>query len=711
MSQHSNLPPLKSSLRAPLVLYPVFFIGALGIVLSTAGAGRPQTKADQRQVLKHEVVVAVKLVQVFVTGKDGKPVADLTAEDFEISDNGRVVPVEHLERHFPNVSEEILKTALPTPRMNRKFILFFDFAFCSEKGALKAKKAGLHFLASELRPSDEVALLSYSAARGLTLHEFLTTDHQKIRRIVDGFGLKDIAGRAERLTEFMFKADPDLSREDEEDKVLFSWFDARPNSRVGEIHRLAYTDQTRRFFLVLNNLAKALRSVPGYKNIVLFSAGIARQILYGRKGGVSVGEWQTPEQLAQELADYDEAQADSGLRNDLSQALKEFKASNCPVYAVDVSRVQEDVDIAAPGGTAAAAGEIAGADSLRQVASDTGGKYYASTVDVKVSMDDIKNVTGAYYILGYTIDEQWDGKFHKIKVKVKRKDCEVQTQGGYFNPKPFSKYSSFERLLHMIDLALNENPQFQIPHEVGLVALPVLVKGWSQVAAFTRIPEDLAEDVVGKKSEALFLVFDGKGNMVTLKNYRLKIPEDAKGSLIPSFLVSIQPGRYSFRMVIRNMETGRGARGFTTLIVPEAPPASVRLDPPLLLTADRNAHDIGSSSQATLSSLYAYDRDSYAPLSGGIPAGTGKLYAALRCSGGSGTSEMEFSVSLSEEGSQVKTDVPFTAIGRSVDGDTQFCLLELTPAVPKPGRYQLHISVQKTGSGESASTASVVTFK
>lgn len=698
-----------------MVLFPVFSIGALGIVLSTAGAARPQTRADRQQVLKHEVGVAVKLVQVYVTGKDGKPVADLTAEDFEISDNGRIVPVEHLERHFPDVSEEILKTPLPTPRMNRKFILFFDFAFCSEKGALKAKKAGLHFLAGQLRPSDEVALLTYTAVRGLTLHEFLTTDHQKIRRIVEGFGLKDIAGRAERLTDFMFKFDPDLSGEegfDRENPDPFGWFNAQPNTQVREIRKLAYTDQARRYFLALTNLAKALRSVPGYKNLVLFSGGIARKILYGKAGGIVLEEWQSAEALAQALAEYDEAQADGGLRNDLSQALKEFKASNCPVYAVDVSRVQEEVDIASPsGGTPGEADSITGADSLRQVASDTGGKYYARTVEADVSMDDIKSVTGAYYVLGYTIDEKWDGKFHNIKVKVKRKNCEVHTQGGYFNPKPFPKYSSFERLLHMIDLALNENPHFQIPREVGLVALPVLVEGWSQVAAFTRIPEDLAEDVVGKKSEALFLVFDGKGNLVTLKSYRMKIPAEATGSLFPSFLVPVPPGRYSFRIAIRNMETGKSARGFTTLVVPEAPPASVRLDPPLLLTADRDAHDIGSSSQATLSSLYAYDRDSYAPLSGDVPAGTGKIYAALRCSGGSGTSEMEFSVSLSEEGSQVKTDVPFTAIGRSVDGDTQFCLLELTPAFPKPGRYRLHISVQKTGTGESASTASVVTFK
>jgi len=164
-------------------------------------------------------------------------------------------------------------------------------------------------------------------------------------------------------------------------------------------------------------------------------------------------------------------------------------------------------------------------------------------------------------------------------------------------------------------------------------------------------------------------------------------------------------------MVIRNMETGRGARGFTTLIVPEAPAGAVRLDPPLLLAADRKAHDVGNSAEAALSSLYAYDRASYAPISGEIPAGAGKLYAALRCTAAGESSEIDLSVSLSEEASPAQSDVPFTVVGRSQDRETKFYLLELTPAELKPGRYRLVFLAKRAASNESASATAVITVK
>jgi hypothetical protein len=79
----------------------------------------------------------------------------------------------------------------------RKFFLFLDFAFNNAKGIDKAKEAALHFLDKQLQPTDEVGLLSYSATRSLTLHEYLTTDHSAVRKIVKSFGIQEIVGRAE----------------------------------------------------------------------------------------------------------------------------------------------------------------------------------------------------------------------------------------------------------------------------------------------------------------------------------------------------------------------------------------------------------------------------------------------------------------------------------------------------------------------------------
>jgi len=53
--------------------------------------------------------------------------------------------------------------------MNRKLFLFFDFAYNNLRGIIKAKEAALHFLDNNVRADDEVAVLTYSALKGLTV--------------------------------------------------------------------------------------------------------------------------------------------------------------------------------------------------------------------------------------------------------------------------------------------------------------------------------------------------------------------------------------------------------------------------------------------------------------------------------------------------------------------------------------------------------------
>lgn len=53
----------------------------------------------QQAPLRHEVSVTLKLVQVYVTDKSGRPVADLTRDDFRVFDGGKRVAVTEFERH------------------------------------------------------------------------------------------------------------------------------------------------------------------------------------------------------------------------------------------------------------------------------------------------------------------------------------------------------------------------------------------------------------------------------------------------------------------------------------------------------------------------------------------------------------------------------------------------------------------------------------
>jgi len=129
--------------------------------------------------------------------------------------------------------------------MSRKFFLLFDFAYNNARGILKAKKAALHFIDTQLQPLDEVGVFSYSATKSLKLHKNLTTDHEKVRKVVESFGLKEIHGRAGTF------------------------------GKEGIL-------QAANFARKMADLAKTLKYIPGYKHIILFSSGIPYSMIYRR---------------------------------------------------------------------------------------------------------------------------------------------------------------------------------------------------------------------------------------------------------------------------------------------------------------------------------------------------------------------------------------------------------------------------------------------
>ena len=131
----------------------------------------------------------------------------------------------------------------------------------------------------------------------------------------------------------------------------------------------------------------------------------------------------------------------------------------------------------------------------------SGGKYFDNVEYYEVIAEEIQNTTGNYYILGYYIGEQWDGKYHTIEVEVTRKGCQVYAQGGYFNPKLFKKYSKFEKQLHLIDLAFAENPKFQDPLNFPLITLPCSDRDRSNVVTLAEIPIEKIKEVVEGETE------------------------------------------------------------------------------------------------------------------------------------------------------------------------------------------------------------------
>jgi VWFA-related protein len=540
------------------------FLWGLGVTLYLAflpnigpqGKTRPQETQQQQTQLKHEVKVTLKLIQIYVTDKKGNPILDLKKDDFVVYDEGQKQALTEFERHvlrLPGEKKEdrpeVVETPAPPARelMPRKFFLFLDFAFNNAKGIDKTKEAALHFIDTQLQPTDEVGVLSYSATRSLVLHEYLTTDHSAVSKIIKAFGIQEIVGRAE---DFEAKYWSLLRGENPRDASSSGHVFDPEGEQFKELEvirrqREESKLQAYNFVRKMTELAKALRFIPGHKSLIYFSSGVPYSVFTGIPPPYNPA---VPVQFES-----------AHLVSRYEDMLKELSSANCAIYALDTMQLSSVLG---------SDPETRGTFTLQQMSSATGGKYFGNISSYEKHIGKIQDLTGCYYVLGYYVDDNWDGAYHKIKVEVTRPGLEVHAQKGYFNPKPFGDYNDLERMLHLVDLALSEEPLFQTPVRFPLEVVPCPAGSKGNLCLSARIPVEKIREVLAGKSEFVAVIFDDKGDIVSLRRNE-KNTYTLTGELFTfGAAFSLPPGKYQCRLVIRNLETGRGAVASATAVMP-----------------------------------------------------------------------------------------------------------------------------------------------
>lgn len=672
--------------------YPFLFIVIISISvflfsqLIFVESLQSQTKNSKikQESLQHEVIVTLKLIQVYVTDKKGSLVTDLNKSDFVLYDNRKLKKITDFEKHIlslPGKKAEETKPAI-TPevpsRMNRKFFLIFDLAFNTEAGFMNSKKAALHLIDTQLHPTDEVGILSYSAAKGLTQHEYLTTDHKKVRQVIEDLGTKKTTGRAQDAEgKYWQELARTVGTSGERGKGALAGVEfSRWMLQARSFDRKVYQYQASNFYLVFKDVAKTLRYIPGYKHLILFSGGVANFAFSGSQ---------------------------------YENLSKELRASNSPVYAVN--SVGTSSYLKSTG--------MRGDHSLSRLAKRSGGKYFNNIANYEKIMEDIQNATSSYYVLGYYIDEKWNGKYHEVKVKVKRKGCKVYQQGGYFNPKPFTKYTEKEKMLHLIDLALSKKPHFQDPLHFPLIVLPYSVKEKSHLVVLTKIPTERIKEILGEEVEIITLFFDGQDNIVELKRDEVSASKLARDNVYFYSSSILSPGEYDCRVVIRNLDTGKGATASSSVIIPESPDSGIILYPPLLLIPEKNAFYLKGSAtvkkekqrkKISLLDIYPFPFTQYSPLVEELNQGTSKLLTVVRCS----TFKIEqpeilLSGHFVHLSSGEKILFSLSVLNQSREENTEIFLAEIPVGELKLGKYSLHLVAEEVNT-KSESHVSLTFF-
>ncbi len=97
-----------------------------------------------------------------------------------------------------------------------------------------------------------------------------------------------------------------------------------------------------------------------------------------------------------------------------------------------------------------------GDDLLRRIAYDTGGRAIVNTNDPEKQLAGVMADASAYYLIGYTPTRRTnDGKFHEIKVRVKRRGVKVTARRGYWAASEKEMTAAAEAAATPVNTALN----------------------------------------------------------------------------------------------------------------------------------------------------------------------------------------------------------------------------------------------------------------
>ncbi|HSA96245.1 MAG TPA: VWA domain-containing protein [Acidobacteriota bacterium] len=663
---------------------------SLRIVLAgLAGQDRPQTIQPP---IQHQVTVTLKLIQVFVADSAGKPALDLEKSDFVLYDNGKLQPITDFEKHvlaLPVAARAEAAPAAPMPGvaakasdgesealLSRKFIFLVDYVRNDLEGIQKAKTSILEFIDTKTQAGDELALYSFSASGGLKLHEDLTADRSKVRVAVER--LRDVPG---------ITPQSDESRSPDHEPMGMELMNFQIFGRTGGSSGAA----VRSLFNEVASWAKVLRTIPGQKNIILYSRGFGRSVV--RPGDPNYFAFQT---MTRELA-----------------------SANARVFSVNTTT---DLD-------ARIALGVFPEDSLDHLARTTGGKYFADVNYTTEIASDIQDATASYYVLGFAVPAAWDGKYHNVKVEVRRKGYEVRAQRGYFNPVPFAKLSDIEKhvqLLALMGLVVGEEASTQRVGDLPLVAsrfaaaVPFATAGASNTLILAEVPVTAIREAVGERAELVMLVLnqdkaivDGKRHEIDWKSFKTERAFEYAG-------IALTAGRYDCRAAIRNLDDGRAAVGSCAIEVPELATEGASLYPPFFFVRGPAASYVNIESEKkaegaepfSLSRAFPFPAKEYVPLLGAMERGTRLLGAVLRCEWrGNRGGEIDLDARLFPEAGGAEIEIAADLQDMKSEAATDLYLISIDlPELP-PGRYRLEIEGVNAATGSTARTSGLFSIR
>jgi VWFA-related protein len=411
-------------------------IGTIAAAMALAAAVRaaPQTPPQAPPAFRGSTDLVE--VDVVVQDRNGAFVSDLALEDFDVQEEGRPQQIQQLYLHVTDTPNRPVGRTLSgqanRPSMGgesssqtdrRLFVVVFDDAHMTPSGFKRTQDAATTLFSRQFHDGDVGGIVM----SGRMVNNRLTSDREELLKALRNAkpNMKSNARLFEerawpRMSEIeavriVFNSDSTVLDE----AVRRACADDRDQCRVAteevqsKAQRLANAGraESAQTLQILKTLMDGLAKIEGRKTVLLMSEGF-------------VAEEAWPQvQDAVSLAARANARIYTLDARGLDRGMSDRLGGANPGVDDGGNRLLQQLDF--------------GADSINSLAVDTGGFASRNTNIFDKAIAQIAADAGNYYVLGYRPTAMFDGKFHRISVKVKRPGLVVRARRGYVaSPRP-----------------------------------------------------------------------------------------------------------------------------------------------------------------------------------------------------------------------------------------------------------------------------------
>lgn len=578
----------------PIIAVLLTLLSLAHPVLSQTPQAPPQEAAPE-DVMR----IATSLVQtdLVVTDKNDQVIPDLKLEDFKVYENGKRQDLKFIEfvsaEAAPRIEGSInvngqavepdVERNLSARDLHRVFAFVVDDLTVPFEDVVSVRNLLTNFVDNQMREGDLVGIVRVAGGRGL-LQQF-TSDRPLLRRAIAEIRptLNTYSAFNNITTSQGINTQPQRAPAGE-GRTLMPEIVGVPDVDVSEQGVIS----GQRALVTLHTAAdvvNSMKALPGRKNLVLISGGLP--LYETSQNEVKVDG--APIQLAEANVYI----------NNVSSVLRQLtdRASRAGVVinTMDIRGLKASRGVSLytdPGNEARSAlfgggpvdsnfgrspnmaqfdnkalDTLSGHLGLQALASATGGVSVVNTHDFNEGLSRILNRSN-YYLIGYRPSEPFDGKFHKLEIKVDRPGAKVYMRAGYtatadVADQPKTKEEALLRAvrspLAKRDIDLSGALQYRFrPDNSAEVDINLLVDASN--LAFKQGADNkyhASFDVVGFLADDTGKSMGGFSQTVSAS----LPPEDYKRALAYGIgytgHTTLPPGEYQLRAAVRENETGR----------------------------------------------------------------------------------------------------------------------------------------------------------